>query len=118
MKKFMLFVLGLVALAVLIGNLGPMIVVGVGVWLLYVIYKKFVKANSTGKKIGWVILGLMVLSITISNSYALMGIVAAYGLYLIYKEWKADKHDVVDDPQDTSDNPFINFEKQWAQLNN
>jgi lia operon protein LiaI len=117
MKKFMLFVLGLVALLVLVANLGPMILLGAGIWLLYVIYKKFLKTESTTKKIGLGIIGLIIVSITISNIYAVIGIAAGYVLYWVYKNWKSEKDSSVIVEEENKD-PFINFEKQWAELNN
>ncbi|WP_102029262.1 lmo0954 family membrane protein [Salirhabdus sp. Marseille-P4669] len=115
MKHFTLFVLGLLALFVLIGSIGPMILLGVGIWLLYIVFKQFIKADSIGKKIAWVVLGLIILSVTITNVFALIGLVAAYGLYLIYKEFKKEKVDRFDD-ESSSNDPFMNFEKEWAEL--
>lgn len=112
MKKFLLFVLGLVALLVLLANLGPMILLGVGGWLLYVLFKKFLKTESTIKKIGLVVIGLIVICITLSNIYAVIGVAAAYVLYMIYKEWKREPKE-----QEYREDPFTNFEKQWTELN-
>jgi lia operon protein LiaI len=117
LKKFLLFLAGLTALIVLLANLGPMVFFVVGIWLLYVIFKQFMKSDSTAGKIGWVMLGLIVLSFTISNVFALMGVVALLALYLIYKNWKkTDKNPVVQHIDD--DDPFTNFERQWAEFNN
>ncbi|TQS74749.1 flagellar basal body rod protein [Ornithinibacillus gellani] len=116
MKKFMLFVGGLVALLLLLVNIGPMIFLGLGIWLLYVVFKKFVRSDSTAGKIGWVLVGLFVLSIVLSNMYAVIGIAAAYVLYLIYQSWKKDK-DMPSDTVVTSNDPFTNFEREWAELN-
>ncbi|QHE52642.1 flagellar basal body rod protein [Pontibacillus sp. HMF3514] len=114
MKQFLWFVAGLVALAVLVANLGPMIMLAAGVWLLYVIFKQFIKTDSTAKKILWVILGFVVLSFTVSNIYAVVGVAAAYVLYIIYKKWKRnDRYG----SEEKEDDPFVNFEKQWAELN-
>ncbi|RBW71140.1 flagellar basal body rod protein [Bacillus taeanensis] len=115
MKKFLLFIGGLIALAVLLANLGPMILLGVSVWLLYVIFKRFLKTESTAKKIAWVVLGLLVLSITLSHIYGIIGAAAGYGLYLVYKEWKKEKYNK--EETEGKDDPFTNFEKQWAELN-
>ncbi|GEN31413.1 hypothetical protein HNQ35_001921 [Cerasibacillus quisquiliarum] len=52
MKKFILFVGGLVALMLLLINLGPMELLGVGLWLQYVVFKKFVKSDSLVGKMG------------------------------------------------------------------
>ncbi|MFC7319499.1 flagellar basal body rod protein [Halobacillus campisalis] len=114
MKKFLLFVAALIALAVLLANLGPMILLGVSVWLLYVVFKQFTKSESTAGKIGWVILGLIILSVAVSNIYAVVGLAAAYAIYWIYKNWTSTK---AEDTQVQSNDPFTNFEKQWAELN-
>ncbi|MUK89957.1 flagellar basal body rod protein [Ornithinibacillus sp. L9] len=117
MRKFMLFIGGLIALLILLANLGPMVLLGVSVWLLYIIFKKFLKSDSTAGKIGWVILGLVVLSITFSNMFAVVGLAAAYALYLIVTNWKKDENDPVVATVD-EDDPFTNFERQWAEINN
>ena len=115
MKKFMLFIGGLIAFFVLLVNLGPMVLFALSVWLLYIVFKKFMKNDSTAGKIGWVIVGLLVLSITISNIYALLGVVAIYAMYLIMKNWKdTDDDPVVHTMKD--DDPFTNFEREWADL--
>ncbi|WP_456275233.1 lmo0954 family membrane protein [Bacillus sp. AK128] len=116
MKKFLLFVAALIAVAILIANLGPMILLGVSVWLLYVIFKQFRKTESTFKKIVWIITGLIVVSIVVSNIYAVVGIAAAYVLYMIYKEWKKKKQDDELHQGESKEDPFTNFEKQWAEL--
>ncbi|AIF44084.1 hypothetical protein [Virgibacillus sp. SK37] len=116
MKKFLLFVAGLVALFVLVANIGPMILLGLSIWLLYVVFKKFVKSDSIAGKIGWIVLGLVILSITFSNIFAVIGVAAAYILYLIVSNWKNDADNpVVKVMKD--DDPFTNFERQWADLN-
>lgn len=118
MKKFLLFLGGLAAGIVLIANLGSMIFLALGLWLLYIVFKKFVKSDSTGGKIGWVILGLFILSMVFANSYALIGIAAAIALYFIGKHWKSSESEVeVIDAKTKDDDPFINFEREWAELN-
>ncbi|MFC4558717.1 flagellar basal body rod protein [Virgibacillus kekensis] len=117
MKKFMLFVGGLIAFFVLLANLGPMVLLGVSVWLLYIVFKKFIKSDSVVGKIGWVIAGLIVVSIGLSNIYAVIGIAAAYVLYLIFKSWKQDDSYTSASVVEESNDPFQNFERQWAELN-
>ncbi|MFD1334480.1 flagellar basal body rod protein [Oceanobacillus iheyensis] len=116
MKKFVLFLGGLVALFILLVNLGPMVLLAISVGLLYVCFKKFIQTDSTAAKVGWVILGLIVLSITFSNIYAVIGVAAAYALYLIYKNWNSPDSDIVHEVKEDND-PFTNFERQWAELN-
>ena len=115
MKKFLLFLGGLIALLVLLANLGPMVLLALSIWLLYIIFKKFLQSDSTAGKIGWVILGLFILSITFSNIYAVIGVAAAYALYLIYKSWKKEDDEPVVDVLGDGD-PFTNFEREWADL--
>nr|WP_202413483.1 flagellar basal body rod protein [Virgibacillus halodenitrificans] len=112
-----MFVAGLIALFVLIANIGPMILLGLSIWLLYVVFKKFVKSDSITGKIGWIVLGLVILSITFSNIFAVIGVAAAYILYLIVSNWKKDADDSVVKVME-DDDPFTNFERQWADLNN
>src|SRR5699024_12379452 len=71
--------------------------------------------RSTGAKVGWVILGLVILSISLSNMYALIAIVAGFILYWIYKNWNKEE----DAPISTiehNDDPFTNFEYEWREL--
>ncbi|ADU31357.1 permease [Evansella cellulosilytica] len=91
MNKIWMFVLGIVALIILIVNIGPMIVLGVSIYLLYIILKQFGKAESTTGKIGWIIAGLIVLSIGLSNIFAVIGVAALYLLYVLYKHWQEEK---------------------------
>lgn len=113
MKKIGLLVAGGIAAMVLISNLGPIIGLGVSLLVLYFVLKQFLKTNSTAAKIGWGIAGFIVLMATASNVPAILGIAAAYVLYLVYKNW--DKKELA---LKEENDPFVNFEKQWAQLKN
>lgn len=113
MKKFGLFVAGGMAALVLISNLGPIVGLAASLLVMYFVLKQFLKTSSTGAKIGWGIAGLIVLSAAASNVPAIIGIAAAYVLYLVYKKWNKNYVAV----EETND-PFVNFEKQWAQLKN
>ncbi|MDY0405192.1 flagellar basal body rod protein [Virgibacillus sp. 179-BFC.A HS] len=115
MKKFLLFLAALTAAIVLLVNIGPMILLAVGLGLLYLVFKQFVKSNSTAGKVGWFIAGLIVLSIALANVYAVIGFAAAYVLYVLVKKWKKTDN-IIDADPDRSD-PFDNFEQQWSQMN-
>jgi lia operon protein LiaI len=112
MKKFGLIVAGGIAAIVLLSSIGPLIGLLVSVALLYFIYKKFLKTESTGWKIGLAIIGGIVLIASLHNIPAIIGVAAAYVLYLVYKNWNRSKQVTVKDESD----PFINFEKQWKEL--
>ena len=111
MKKFGLLLAGAAAALILLTTIGPMIGLLISVVILYFIYKQFLKAEKTGWKIGLIIIGLMVLSTTIHHLPALIGIGAAYVLFLVYKNWNASKRTV-----EKENDPFVNFEKQWDVL--
>ncbi|MEH7254375.1 flagellar basal body rod protein [Neobacillus niacini] len=114
MKKFGLVLAGGIAAIVLLSTLGPMVGLLISLALLYFIYKQFLKAESTGGKIALGVIGVIFLMASISNAPAIIGVVAAYILYLVYKNWNSSKRSVIKEESD----PFVNFEKQWNELKN
>ncbi|MFP7295847.1 flagellar basal body rod protein [Neobacillus niacini] len=114
MKKLGLFLAGGFAAMILLSTLGPMVGLLISLAVLYLIYKQFIKAESTGWKIVLGVFGVIFLLASISNAPAIIGLVAAYVLYLVYKNWNSKKHTVINEESD----PFVNFEKQWNELNN
>ncbi|MDQ0256499.1 lia operon protein LiaI [Evansella vedderi] len=118
MKKFMLFVLSLIAIFILLANLGPMVFLGLCIYLLYIIFKKFIKAESIVAKVAWVLIGLLVLSMATSNLYAIIGLVAAYFLYTLYKNWNDNnrEEEIIFNKTSASDDPFTNFERQRGAI--
>jgi lia operon protein LiaI len=112
MKKLGLLVVGGIAAMVLFSTIGPMIGLAVSLLVLYFVFKKFLKTESTMKKFGWAAIGLVALIIVAHNVPAILGLVAAYVLYVVYKKWNHSKIVV----EKESDDPFANFEKQWNEL--
>ncbi|WHY88519.1 flagellar basal body rod protein [Neobacillus novalis] len=112
MKKFALLFAGGLAAIILLNTIGPMVGLLVSLAILYFIFKQFLKTESTGWKIGLIIIGLMVLSSTIHHLPALIGVGAAYVLYLVYKNWNQNKNT----EQKNETDPFVSFEKQWNEL--
>ncbi len=113
MKKFGLLLAGGIAAIILLSSIGPMIGLLVGLAILYFLFKQFLKAESTGGKIVLGIIGFFVLMASIHNAPAIIGVVAAYVLYLVYKNWNSSKKTLVKEEND----PFVNFEKQWNEIN-
>ncbi|MBA2874388.1 lmo0954 family membrane protein [Thermaerobacillus caldiproteolyticus] len=111
MKKCALLVAGGVAAIVLVANLGSIVGLAISLVIMYYAFKKFVQAKTVVKKVFWAVLGLIALSAAASNVPAIIGVAAAYVLYIVYKKW--NKHKPIMEPVD---DPFINFEKQWAEL--
>lgn len=112
MKKFGLLVAGGIAAIVLLSTIGPMVGLAVSLLVLYFIFKQFLKTESKGAKVGLAILGLIVLMASLHNTPAIIGIVAAAILYLVYKKWNENKYTA----KKQSNDPFVNFEKQWDEL--
>jgi lia operon protein LiaI len=112
MKNFGLLLAGGIAAIVLLSNLGPLIGLAVSVAVLYFIFKQFLKTESFGWKIALGILGVFVLLTAASNIPAIIAIVAAYILYIVYKKWNDKKPSYKEE-----NDPFQNFEKQWSDLN-
>ncbi|PLS18425.1 flagellar basal body rod protein [Bacillus sp. M6-12] len=112
MKKFGLFLVGGIAAITLLANVGPMIGLAISLVILYFVFKEFLKASRTPSKIAWAIIGLVALSASLANVPSIIGLVAAYVLYLVYKKWNETKVSC----KTAENDPFINFEKQWAEL--
>jgi lia operon protein LiaI len=112
MKKVGLFLIGAVAAIVLLANAGPMVGLALGLVILYVAFKGFVKAEAPFKKWLWGFIGVVVLLTTVSNLPALAGIIAAVVLYLVYKKWNSSSSIKTE-----KEDPFKHFERQWADLN-
>ena len=110
MKKAGLLLIGIIAAIVLLSNLGSLIGMIISLGILYVAVKKFIQTDSTTGKVIWGILGFVGLSTAVANMPAILGLVAIYILYVIYKKWDGAS----DEEQD--DDPFTNFEKQWNEL--
>ena len=113
MKKFGLLVAGGIAAIIVLSSIGPMVGLLVGLAILYFIFKQFLKTDSTGGKIALGIIGFFVLMASIHNAPAIIGVLAAYVLYLVYKNWNSSKKTFVKEDSD----PFVNFEKQWNEIN-
>ncbi|MGM7723512.1 flagellar basal body rod protein [uncultured Metabacillus sp.] len=112
MKKFGYLLLGGVAVIVLLSNLAPMIALAISLIIMYFAYKGFIKTNSTFNKVVLAIIGVIALFASASNLPAILGFVAVYVLYVVYKNWKKPaKAKLVED-----DDPFTNFEKEWNEL--
>ncbi|MBD1379566.1 lmo0954 family membrane protein [Metabacillus arenae] len=111
MKKIGLLIAGVIAALILLGSIGPLIGMIISLAVGYFAFKEFVKTDSKFAKVVWVIIGLIAVTITASNFPAIIAVAAAYVLYLIYKNWNGKKEVAVE-----SDDPFTNFEKQWAEI--
>jgi len=111
MKKFGLFLLGAIALIVLLTQIGPMIGLLVSLAVLFFAFKQFIRADSAAGKMVWAIIGLIALGFAVGNVPAIIGVAALLALYFVYKKWD-DQKTIDHQPKD----PFDNFEKQWKEM--
>ena len=117
MKKFGLLLAGGIAAIVFLVNLGPLLALAITLGIAYLVVKEFLKAKTTGSKIVWGIIGLIFLSASISNVPSVIAVVAAYIMYLVYKNWNGKKSVVTKVNNDVENDPFMNFEREWENLN-
>ncbi|WP_100333852.1 lmo0954 family membrane protein [Bacillus alkalisoli] len=117
MKKIGLFLIGIIAFFVLLGNVGPLIGLAISLIVAYYAVKEFLKIESTGSKIAWGIIAFIAIAFTISNVPAVIALVAAYVLYLVYKKWNQTKEETNPPSTKETSDPFTNFEKQWNLMN-
>ena len=110
LKKTGLVLIGVVAAVIFLSNLGSLLGMILSLGVLYVATKKFIKADSTTGKVIWGLIGFIGLSTAVANMPAILGILAIYILYVVYKKWNG-----LDEEKDDND-PFTNFEKQWDEL--
>ncbi|PQD95075.1 flagellar basal body rod protein [Pradoshia eiseniae] len=110
MKNIGIIIIAIIAGFIVIGNIGPILVLGITVGALYFVFKQYVKADKNGKFI-WGALGLIILIAAISNLSAFVGLAAMVLLYYLYKNYQEDKTEKVN-----RDDPFKKFEREWEEL--
>lgn len=111
MKKIGLLAVGVVCAILLAANLGAVAGLFISLIILYFAFKQFLKSESAVKKVFWAIVGLIALSVSAANVPAIVGLVAAYVLFVVYKKWGKTQQLIVEE-----EDPFTNFEKQWETL--
>ena len=116
MKKIGLFIVGIIAGIVAVLNLGSLLGLAISLLIAYAGLHYYRKSVSTLAKIFWggvLVIGLIT---AVSNIPAFVGIVAMTGLYYIWKNWNKEQDDTIIEHRPSND-PFVNFERQWDELN-
>jgi lia operon protein LiaI len=114
MKKFGLLLLGIVAGIVAVSNLESLLGLAISALIAYAGFHYYRKSDSTFVKIFWGIVLVIGLLTAISNVPAFIGILALAGVYYALRKWKGTENSNV--IQAESDDPFVNFERQWNEL--
>lgn len=114
MKKLGLAILGIVAAIIVLVNLGSLLGLALSALLAYAGFHYFRKTDSSFKKFFWGAVMLIGLLTAISNIPAFIGIIALIGVLYVWRKWKVtEKHNIVDN---NSDDPFVNFEREWSNI--
>ncbi|AXI00868.1 ABC transporter permease [Sporosarcina sp. PTS2304] len=113
MKKFGLFLLGIVAGLTLFLNLGSIIVLAITGAIALASFHYWRKSISMFAKVFWMTALVISLIGSVSNVGAFIGIIALIGIYYVWHKWN-DRQ--VKPNMTKSDDPFTNFERQWNEL--
>lgn len=115
MKKFGLIALGIIAGIVVLANLGSLLGLAVSALIVFAGVHFYLKSDSTFLKIFWASAGIIGLLTAVVNVPGFFGILAIVGIWYVVKKWNNDSISF-STPIVNSDDPFVNFEKQWNEL--
>ena len=116
MKKLFFLVVGGIAAIVALSLLGPLVGFGFSALLVYLGMHYYLKAKSGFGKVFWVAVGLIGIFTAISNIPALVGLAAIFLIYVLYKKWNNEEVSIRKAKIIKEDDPFTNFEMEWAKL--
>ncbi len=114
MKKFGLAALGITAAIVVLANLGSLLALALSALVAYAGFHYFRKSNSTFPKLFWggvILIGLLT---AIANVPAFFGILAILGVLYVWRKWNGTENSNV--INNDSNDPFVNFERQWNDI--
>lgn len=114
MKKFGLFIIGIVAGIIALANLGSLLALAISALIVYAGVSQYVKADTTFSKVLWASVALIGLLTAAANVPAFFAVLAIAAIYFVIKKWKEEP---VILQAATTEDPFMNFEKQWNELN-
>lgn len=115
MKKFLMLLAGGTAVLVALSMSGPLIALAFSGLLVFAGMHYYVKSKSMVAKVLWVAVGLVGVFSAISNIPALIGLAALVLLYVLYKKWNNEEVSFSGVTVKEED-PFTNFENEWAKL--
>ncbi|MBE1555274.1 ABC transporter permease [Sporosarcina limicola] len=113
MKKFGLAILGLIAAIVVLANLGSLLGLALSALIAYAGFHYLRKSDSTLAKLFWGGVLFIGLITAVSNVPAFFGIIAILGVLYVWRKWNGFEKDSV---ITQTDDPFVNFERQWNDI--
>lgn len=115
MNKIALVTLGIIAGIIALANLGSLLGLAFSAFIAYVGFHYYQKSDSTIIKLFWGGVLLIGLLTAIANIPAFLGILAILALLYVWNKWNTSStNDIIE--HKPSDDPFVNFEKQWDEL--
>ena len=114
MKKFMLFIAVTIAVIILLCMAGPLMGLAFSGLLIYLGLHYYVKSTSTLAKVLWVSVGLIGVLSAMSNIPGLVTIGIIIAIYYLFKE--SEKQNSKDVKTIHTEDPFTNFEHEWAKI--
>lgn len=115
MKKIGLVTLGIIAGIIALGNLGSLLALAFSALIAYAGFHYYRKSDSTIGKLFWGGVLLIGLFTAISNVPAFFGIIAIIGVLYVWNKLRANPKDDIIEHKPTDD-PFVNFERQWDEI--
>ena len=88
MRTFILIIFVVITGAIVLSMLVPLIAFALTLALLYYGVRHFILADTPLQKLGFGVVALIGLSLSLSNSPALVGVFAAILLYYLIKTWQ------------------------------
>ncbi|QFF97535.1 ABC transporter permease [Psychrobacillus glaciei] len=115
MKKFGLLALGIIAGIVALASLGSLIGLAISALVVFAGVHFYLKSDSTFLKIFWATVGIIGLFSAVANVPGFFGILAIVVVLYVVKKWNKQSFCFTKSIV-KSDDPFVNFEKQWNEL--
>lgn len=115
MKKLLIVIAAIIAASVVLSMAGPLVGLAFSALVIFLALHYYVKTNSVFVKVLWISVGLIGVLTAVSNVPALIGLAALVILYALYKKWD-NKEAHFDLEVVKEDDPFTNFENEWAKL--
>ncbi|MBB4822879.1 lia operon protein LiaI [Sporosarcina luteola] len=113
MKKLGLALLGITAAIVVLTNLGSLIGLAVSAAIAFAGIHYYKKTDSTFLKLFWGFVLIIGLLTAIHNIPAFVALIAILAVFWAWRNCDEKKKDNV---ITQSDDPFVNFERQWNEI--
>ncbi|NYF23295.1 ABC transporter permease [Sporosarcina sp. JAI121] len=114
MKKLGLAALGITAAIVVLANLGSLLALAFSALIAYAGFHYFRKSTSKISKLFWggvLVIGLLT---AVANVPAFIGVLAMLGVLYAWRKWNGSENSNI--ITSASDDPFVNFERQWNEI--